>query len=208
MKIAIINYGYGNLHSVNKAFEKANNDFNLNAKIEVTNNPDHINKADKIVLPGVGSFFDCLNAINSIDGVFETLQEQVINKQKCFMGICVGMQLLADIGYENGENNGFGWVSGSVEKMKASPNYKIPHMGWNTINFKNSHLFKDINENSDFYFVHSYEFKTVEENILASTNYASKITAAIKKNNIFGTQFHPEKSHKNGQQLIKNFIDW
>jgi glutamine amidotransferase len=92
--------------------------------------------------------------------------------------------------------------------MKASPNYKIPHMGWNTINFKNSHLFKDINENSDFYFVHSYEFKTVEENILASTNYASKITAAIKKNNIFGTQFHPEKSHKNGQQLIKNFIDW
>ena len=208
MKIAIINYGYGNLHSVNQAFKKANNDFDLNAEIEVTNNPNEINKADKIVLPGVGSFTDCLNAIRSIDGIYESLQEQVINKKKYFMGICVGMQLLADIGYENEKNDGFGWVSGTVEKMKVPLDFKIPHMGWNTIQFKNNDLFKDIDENSDFYFVHSYEFKTVDENILATTNYASKVTAAIKKDNIFGTQFHPEKSHKNGQKLIKNFIDW
>ncbi|MDB4220180.1 imidazole glycerol phosphate synthase subunit HisH [Pelagibacterales bacterium] len=208
MKIAIINYGYGNLHSVNQAFKKANNDFDLNAEIEVTNNPNEINKADKIVLPGVGSFTDCLNAIRSIDGIYESLQEQVINKKKYFMGICVGMQLLADIGYENEKNDGFGWVSGTVEKMKVPLDFKIPHMGWNTIQFKNNDLFKDIDENSDFYFVHSYEFKTVDENILATTNYASKVTAAIKKDNIFGTQFHPEKSHKNGQKLIKNFINW
>ena len=208
MKIAIINYGYGNLHSVNQAFKKANNDYDLNAEIEVTNNPNEINKADKIVLPGVGSFTDCLNAIRSIDGVYESLQEQVINKKKYFMGICVGMQLLADIGYENEKNDGFGWVSGTVEKMKVPLDFKIPHMGWNTIQFKNNDLFKDIDENSDFYFVHSYEFKTVDENILATTNYASKVTAAIKKDNIFGTQFHPEKSHKNGQKLIKNFINW
>ena len=208
MKIAIINYGYGNLHSVNQAFKKANNDFDLNAEIEVTNNPNEINKADKIVLPGVGSFTDCLNAIRSIDGIYESLQEQVINKKKYFMGICVGMQLLADIGYENEKNDGFGWVSGTVEKMKVPLDFKIPHMGWNTIQFKNNDLFKDIDENSDFYFVHSYEFKTVDENILATTNYASKVTAAIKKDNIFGTQFHPEKSHKNGHKLIKNFINW
>ena len=208
MKIAIINYGYGNLHSVNQAFKKANNDFDLNAEIEVTNNPNEINKADKIVLPGVGSFTDCLNAIRSIDGIYESLQEQVINKKKYFMGICVGMKLLADIGYENEKNDGFGWVSGTVEKMKVPLDFKIPHMGWNTIQFKNNDLFKDIDENSDFYFVHSYEFKTVDENILATTNYASKVTAAIKKDNIFGTQFHPEKSHKNGLKLIKNFINW
>lgn len=208
MKIAIINYGYGNLHSVNQAFKKANNDFDLNAEIEVTNNPNEINKADKIVLPGVGSFTDCSNAIRSIDGIYESLQEQVINKKKYFMGICVGMQLLADIGYENEKNDGFGWVSGTVEKMKVPLDFKIPHMGWNTIQFKNNDLFKDIDENSDFYFVHSYEFKTVDENILATTNYASKVTAAIKKDNIFGTQFHPEKSHKNGLKLIKNFINW
>ena len=107
---------------------------------------------------------------------------------------------------ENEKNDGFGWVSGTVEKMKVPLDFKIPHMGWNTIQFKNNDLFKDIDENSDFYFVHSYEFKTVDENILATTNYASKVTAAIKKDNIFGTQFHPEKSHKNGQKLIKNFI--
>ena len=208
MKIAIINYGYGNLHSVNQAFKKANNDFDLNAEIEVTNNPNEINKADKIVLPGVGSFTDCLNAIKSIDGIYESLQEQVISKKKYFMGICVGMQLLADIGYENEKNDGFGWVSGTVEKMKVPLDYKIPHMGWNTIQFKNNDLFKGINQNSDFYFVHSYEFKTVDKNILATTNYASKVTAAIKKDNIFGTQFHPEKSHINGQKLIKNFINW
>ena len=208
MKIAIINYGYGNLHSVNQAFKKANNDYDLNAEIEVTNNPNEINKADKIVLPGVGSFTDCLNAIRSIDGIYESLQEQVINKKKYFMGICVGMQLLADIGYENEKNDGFGWVSGTVEKMNVPLDYKIPHMGWNTIQFKNNDLFKGINQNSDFYFVHSYEFKTVDKNILATTNYASKVTAAIKKDNIFGTQFHPEKSHINGQKLIKNFINW
>ena len=208
MKIAIINYGYGNLHSVNQAFKKANNDYDLNAEIEVTNNPNEINKADKIVLPGVGSFTDCLNAIKSIDGIYESLQEQVISKKKYFMGICVGMQLLADIGYENEKNDGFGWVSGTVEKMNVPLDYKIPHMGWNTIQFKNNDLFKGINQNSDFYFVHSYEFKTVDKNILATTNYASKVTAAIKKDNIFGTQFHPEKSHKNGQKLIKNFINW
>ena len=208
MKIAIINYGYGNLHSVYQAFKKANNDFDLNAEIEVTNNPNAINKADKIVLPGVGSFTDCSNAIRSIDGIYESLQEQVINKKKYFMGICVGMQLLADIGYENEKNDGFGWVSGTVEKMKVPLDFKIPHMGWNTIQFKNNDLFKDIDQNSDFYFVHSYHFKTAKENIVASTIYSSEITAAVQKDNIFGTQFHPEKSHNNGQLLIKNFIDW
>ena len=116
------------------------------------------------------------------------------------------MQLLADIGYENEKNDGFGWVSGTVEKMKVPLDFKIPHMGWNTIQFKNNDLFKDIDENSDFYFVHSYEFKTVDENILATTNYASKVTAAIKKDNIFGVQYHPEKSHDAGRLMLQNFI--
>ncbi|MGY9025070.1 MAG: imidazole glycerol phosphate synthase subunit HisH [Candidatus Pelagibacterales bacterium] len=208
MKIAIINYGYGNLHSVAKAFEKANFDFNLNSNIEVTNNPSKIENADKIVLPGVGSFLDCSTAIKQIDGVYDAMQENIIHKKNKFMGICVGMQLLADIGYENQECNGFGWLPGSVEKIQVSPEYKIPHMGWNEVNAIESPLFKGISNNSDFYFVHSYHFKTAKENIVASTIYSSEITAAVQKDNIFGTQFHPEKSHNNGQLLIKNFIDW
>ena len=208
MNIAIIDYGYGNLHSVAKAFEKANTDFNLNSKIEVTKNPSKIKNADKIVLPGVGSFLNCSNAIKEIDGVYDAMQENILHKKNKFMGICVGMQLLADIGYENQECNGFGWLSGSVEKIEASPEYKIPHMGWNEVNAIESPLFKGILNNSDFYFIHSYHFKTTKENIVASTMYSSEITAAVQKDNIFGTQFHPEKSHNNGQLLIKNFIDW
>ena len=209
MKIVIINYGAGNLHSVQKSFESANLNLGGTNDIVISSDASELIEADKIVLPGVGSFGDCKQAIMNIDKLFETLVEQIIIKKKPFMGICVGMQLLADKAHEFGEHDGFGWISGEVIKIKQHPEFKIPHMGWNEIKFNAHPLFQNLQSNLDFYFVHSFHFKVLDaKNILATTNYSEPITAAVIKENIFGTQFHPEKSHSNGIKLIENFLQW
>jgi glutamine amidotransferase len=207
MKIAIIDYGSGNLHSAKKAFEKAASNLNSNYKIQITNNAEDIKSATHIVLPGVGAFGDCKRGLDATK-LIPTLEEEVFGKKKPFLGICVGMQLLAEKGLENGEFTGLGWISGKVDKIENTNNsLRIPHMGWNNLEIKKPHaIFSDIKENSDIYFVHSYRFFCDEKFILATTDYGQKIPAVIAKDNILGFQFHPEKSQNIGIKLIENFI--
>ena len=210
MQIAIINYGSGNLHSALKSFEAAALDFK-NVSVTLTSCYKEVLSADKIVLPGVGSFAFCkLNLLENTD-VHNALCDQVIEKKKPFLGICVGMQLLATKGNEGRRNNtGLDWISGEVKKIVLDQKFKIPHMGWNNLRFKKSHpLFKNINVNDHFYFVHSYEFKAFSENeVIATTEHSKEIVAAIAKDNVIGLQFHPEKSQHQGLNVIKNFLDW
>ena len=210
MNIAIINYGSGNLHSALKSFEAAASGFK-NVCVKLTSCYKDVLSADKIVLPGVGSFAFCkLNLLENTD-VYNALCDQVIGKRKPFLGICVGMQLLATAGNEGQSNNkGLDWISGEVTKIVVDQKFKIPHMGWNSLSFKESHpLFKDIRVDDHFYFVHSYEFKAFSESeVIATTEHSKKIVAAIAKDNIVGLQFHPEKSQLQGLTIIKNFIKW
>ena len=209
MKLAIINYGSGNLHSVNKSFEAANQNLQEPYDIQVTNDPEVVKNADKIVLPGVGAFADCKKSIFDIQGMYDSLEESVLSKKIPFMGICVGMQLLAEKAEEFGTHAGFGWIPGSVVRITEAEGYKIPHMGWNEVDFQDNPLFLDLEQKTNFYFVHSYYFKTTNlEDIAATTNYPNVITAAVKRENIFGTQFHPEKSHNSGQVILTNFLKW
>ena len=210
MKIAIINYGSGNLHSALKSFEAAASDFK-NVSVILTSCYKEVSSADKIVLPGVGSFAFCkLNLLENTD-VYKALCDMVIEKKKPFLGICIGMQLLATKGNEGQRNNtGLDWISGEVKKIVVDQKFKIPHMGWNSLKFNKSHpLFKNININDHFYFVHSYEFKAFsEDEVIATTEHSKEIVAAIAKDNIVGLQFHPEKSQHQGLNIIKNFIKW
>ena len=209
MKLAIINYGSGNLHSVNKSFEAANQNLQEPYDIQVTNDPEVVKNADKIVLPGVGAFADCKKSIFDIQGMYDSLEESVLSKKIPFMGICVGMQLLAEKAEEFGTHAGFGWIPGSVVRITEAEGYKIPHMGWNEVDFQDNPLFLGLEQKTNFYFVHSYYFKTTNlEDTAATTNYPNVITAAVKKENIFGTQFHPEKSHNSGQVILTNFLKW
>ena len=178
--------------------------------IEVTSDLNKIKSSDKVVLPGQGSFKSCVDALNKINGLTDTLNEFAITNKKPILGICVGLQMFADIGYEESETKGLGWISGKVSKIdNQNGKFKLPHIGWNQINIvKESEIFQNIENNSHMYFVHSYEFIPENKNvILATTDYASNIVCAIEKENIFGTQFHPEKSDKIGLQVIKNFIN-
>jgi glutamine amidotransferase len=221
MKICIIDYGSGNLHSAKKAFERAATelgvDAGINAEILLTANPEDLKTADKIVLPGVGAFGDCYKGLASINGMIAELETQVLKNKKHFLGICVGMQLLAETGLENGSYKGLGWIKNSVVKKidpkkidPADNSLKIPHMGWNNLNAKtgaqNHKIFANIKDNSDVYFVHSYAMTCPDEYIIATTNYGGEVTAIIAHENIMGFQFHPEKSQNVGIQLIKNFI--
>ena len=209
MKLAIINYGSGNLHSVNKSFEAANQNLQEPYDIQVTNDPEVVKNADKIVLPGVGAFADCKKSIFDIQGMYDSLEESVLSKKIPFMGICVGMQLLAEKAEEFGSHAGFGWIPGSVVRITETEGYKIPHMGWNEVDFQDNPLFLGLKQKTNFYFVHSYYFKTTNsEDTAATTNYPNVITAAVKRENIFGTQFHPEKSHNSGQVILTNFLKW
>ena len=209
MKLAIINYGSGNLHSVNKSFEAANQNLQEPYDIQVTNDPEVVKNADKIVLPGVGAFADCKKSIFDIQGMYDSLEESVLSKKIPFMGICVGMQLLAEKAEEFGTHTGFGWIPGSVVRITETEGYKIPHMGWNEVDFQDNPLFLGLEQKTNFYFVHSYYFKTTNsEDTAATTNYPNVITAAVKRENIFGTQFHPEKSHNSGQVILTNFLKW
>ena len=210
MNIAIIDYGSGNLHSALKSFEAAASEFK-NVSVTLTSCYKEVLSADKIVLPGVGSFAFCKLSLLENSDVHKALCHLVIEKKKPFLGICVGMQLLATKGNEGRRNNtGLDWISGEVKKIVVDQKFKIPHMGWNNLRFKRSHpLFKNINVNDHFYFVHSYEFKAFSENeVIATTEHSKEIVAAIAKDNIIGLQFHPEKSQHQGLNVIKNFLDW
>jgi len=207
MKVTIVDYNSGNISSVINSFkEVAKNKVN----IEVTSDLGKIKSSDKLVLPGQGSFKSCVDALNKIDGLKETLNEFAINNKKPLLGICVGLQMFADVGYEETETKGLGWISGKVSKIdNQNGKFKLPHIGWNQINIvKNSKLFKDIENNSHMYFVHSYEFVPNDKNVIsATTDYSSNIVCSVEKENIFGTQFHPEKSDKTGLKIINNFIN-
>jgi len=206
MKISIVDYKSGNISSVINSFKEVAKD---KVNIEVTSDIVKIKLSDKVVLPGQGSFKSCIDALNSIDGLVDTLTEFSINNKKPLFGICVGLQMFADIGYEEVETKGLGWVPGKVSKIdNQNGKYKLPHIGWNEINImKESKIFKGIESNSHMYFVHSYEFIPNDKNVIsATTDYSSNIVCSIEKENIFGTQFHPEKSDKIGLKIIDNFI--
>ena len=207
MNITIVDYNSGNISSVINSFQEVARD---KVNIEVTSDLNKIKTSDKVVLPGQGSFKSCVEALNNINGLVDTLNEFVIDRKKPLLGICVGLQMFADIGYEEIETRGLGWIPGKVSKIdNQSGKYKLPHIGWNQIDIlKKSKIFKNIENNSHMYFVHSYEFIPEDKNvILATTNYSSKIVCAVEKENIIGTQFHPEKSDKLGLQIIKSFIN-
>ena len=206
MNVTIVDYNSGNISSVINSFQEVARD---KVNIEVTSDLNKIKTSDKVVLPGQGSFKSCVEALKNINGLVDTLNQFVINDKKPILGICVGLQMFADIGYEEIETRGLGWIPGKVSKIdNQNGKYKLPHIGWNQIDIlKNNKIFKNIENNSHMYFVHSYEFIPEDKNvILATTNYSSKIVCAIEKENIIGTQFHPEKSDKLGLQIIKNFI--
>ncbi len=206
MKVAIVDYNSGNISSVINSFREVAKD---KVNIEVTSDLKKIESSDKVVLPGQGSFKSCVDALKKISGLTETLNEFAIINKKPLLGICVGLQMFADIGYEETETKGLGWISGKVSKMNnQNGKYKLPHIGWNQINIiKDSKIFKDIENNSHMYFVHSYEFIPKDKNVIsATTDYSSNIVCSIEKENIFGTQFHPEKSDKMGLKIINNFI--
>ncbi len=211
MSIAVIDYGSGNLKSAAKALETAANNINTSSKIEVTSDLKTISQSDKIVLPGQGSFRDCYLGIKKIPDLNETLNELVLNKKKPILGICVGMQLFAKKGYESQETEGFGWIDAEVRKINnINKKIKLPHIGWNEIEFKqDSFLFSNIKNKSHVYFIHSYEFMTKQKDcVVATTNYGNSIIASVEKENIIGTQFHPEKSQKNGLKILENFLNW
>ena len=207
MNVTIVDYNSGNISSVINSFQEVAKD---KVNLEVTSDLNKIKSSDKIVLPGQGSFKSCVDALNSIDGLVDTLNNFVISEKKPLFGICVGLQMFADIGYEEKETRGLGWISGKVLKIdNQNGKYKLPHIGWNEINIvKESKIFKDIENNSHMYFVHSYEFVPENKNVIsATTDYSSNIVCSVEKENIFGSQFHPEKSDKIGLQIIQNFIN-
>ena len=207
MKVTIVDYNSGNISSVINSFKKVAND---KVNIEVTSALDKIKSSDKVVLPGQGSFKSCVDALNKINGLKDTLDEFAITKKKPLLGICVGLQMFADIGYEETETKGLGWISGKVSKIdNQNGKFKLPHIGWNQINIvKDSKIFQNIENNSHMYFVHSYEFVPDDKNVIsATTDYSSNIVCSVEKENIFGTQFHPEKSDKTGLKIIDNFLN-
>ncbi len=207
MKVTIVDYNSGNISSVINSFKEVAKD---KVNIEVTADSNKIKSSDKVVLPGQGSFKSCVEALNKINGLTEALNEFAINDKKPLLGICVGLQMFADIGYEETETKGLGWISGKVLKIdNQNGKYKLPHIGWNQINIvKESKIFENIENNSHMYFVHSYEFIPEDKNLIsATTDYSSNIVCSVEKENIFGTQFHPEKSDKIGLKIIDNFMN-
>lgn len=211
MKVAIIDYGSGNLRSAAKAFERAAREAGLEASIEVTGDPDHVRAADRVVLPGVGAFADCRNGLEAVDGLHDALTETVIERARPFFGICVGMQLMASVGREFGDTPGLDWIAGEVTALAPSdPNLKIPHMGWNDLKMVGRHaLFDGVRDGQHAYFVHSYHFVPQNhDDVWAEVDYGGPVTAAVGRDNLFGTQFHPEKSQALGLTVIANFLKW
>ena len=210
MLLTIVDYGVGNLRSIAKSIEKANFDNGLNYSVRVSADVNDIKKSDKIVLPGQGSFKACKNGIDNIKGLQEELNESVLIKKKPIYGICAGMQLFATVGHEEGQTTGLNWIAGRVIKLDlGSSKLKIPHMGWNELKVENiSSVFKDVINEDHAYFIHSYEFIPEDKrNISITTNYGKDVIAAVSLGNIFGSQFHPEKSQKTGIKILTNFLN-
>ncbi len=212
MTIAIIDHGSGNLRSAAKAFERAVAEAGKTHDVIVTSDPDRVASADRIVLPGVGAFADCRAGLDALDGMVAALEHAVHELGRPFMGICVGMQLMATRGLEHGATAGLGWIPGDVSAIKPSDTtLKIPHMGWNQLAFPaNRHpVFDDLPESAHAYFVHSYAMHSTDPaDTLASVDYGGSVAAAIGRDNMIGTQFHPEKSQSTGLKIIDNFIRW
>jgi imidazole glycerol-phosphate synthase subunit HisH len=214
VSVAIVDYGSGNLHSAAKAFERAARESGHDQPIVVTSDPDKVARADRIVLPGVGAFADCRRGLDEIPGLIDALEQSVRKDSKPFFGICVGMQLMADRGREYQVTPGFGWIAGEVDRIAPSDrDLKIPHMGWNTLNMRKPHpLLEDIPLGPDglhAYFVHSYELKVARSgDLVAQADYGGPLTAIVARENMVGTQFHPEKSQRLGLALIANFMKW
>jgi glutamine amidotransferase len=209
MLLTVVDYGVGNLRSIAKSIEKANFDNNLNYSVKVSSNVNDVKKSDKIVLPGQGSFKACKSGIDNIKGLHEELNESVLIKKKPIYGICAGMQLFATTGYEDKKTAGLDWIPGKVIKLDlGSLKLKIPHMGWNELKIENnSKVFKDAINNNHAYFIHSFEFIPDDKNnISIKTNYGKDVTAAVSFENIYGSQFHPEKSQNTGIKILTNFL--
>ena len=214
MSVAVVDYGSGNLHSAAKAFERAARESGHAQPIVVTSRPDEVARAERVVLPGVGAFADCRRGLDAIPGMIDALNETVTKRGRPFFGICVGMQLIAERGREYEVTPGLGWIAGEVDKIAPDDtNLKIPHMGWNTLNALRPHAVLDGlplgPSGLHAYFVHSYELKTAHRaDLVAQADYGGPLTAVVGRDNIFGTQFHPEKSQRLGLALIANFLRW
>ncbi|MDB5597585.1 MAG: hisH [Hyphomicrobiales bacterium] len=212
MTVAIVDYGSGNLHSAQKAVERAASDAGI--RVVVTSDPDIVRRSDRIVLPGVGAFADCRRGLDSVIGMVEALEDSVIRLGRPFLGICVGMQLLASRGLEHEVTHGLGWIPGDVVAIEpSSPELKVPHMGWNTLAAARPHALLDGIPTGEkglhAYFVHSFHLQAAEPDlIIATTDYGGPLAAIVGRDNIVGTQFHPEKSQKLGLSLIGNFLRW
>jgi imidazole glycerol-phosphate synthase subunit HisH len=214
MSVAVVDYGSGNLHSAAKAIERAARESNYVGAVTVTRDPDAVAAAERIVLPGVGAFADCKRGLADISGMLDALEDSVQKKGRPFLGICVGMQLMAERGLEHGITEGFGWIEGEVDKISPrDASLKIPHMGWNTLEARRQHaLLEGIPLGPGglhAYFVHSYQLKPAKAaDRVADADYGGTITAVVGRDNIVGTQFHPEKSQRLGLALIANFLKW
>ena len=213
-EVAIVDYGSGNLHSAAKAVERAAREGRAPATVTVTSDPEVVARADRIILPGVGAFADCMAGLAAVDGMIAALEEAVLTERKPFLGICVGMQLLAERGLEHRVTEGLGWIGGVVRRIApADPSLKVPHMGWNTLDETRPHpLLDDIPTGPQgwhAYFVHSYHLTGLADACVAArTAYGGPVTAMVVKDNIAGTQFHPEKSQQLGLRLLENFLAW
>ena len=214
MSVAIVDYGSGNLHSAAKAFERAAWECGYGEPIVVTHDPDAVARAERIVLPGVGAFADCRRGLDAVSGMVEALEARVRQQGRPFLGICVGMQLMAERGREYEVTAGLGWIAGEVDRITPSdPDLKIPHMGWNTLNALRPHkLMEGIPvgpQGLHAYFVHSFHLKTAERtSLVAQADYGGPVTAIVGRDTMVGTQFHPEKSQRLGLALIANFLQW
>jgi len=214
MRVAIIDYGSGNLRSATKAFERAAREAGIDADIDLTNDAERVATADRIVLPGVGAYADCRRGLDAVSGMAEAVIDVVEHKARPFLGICVGMQLMSSRGLEKTVTQGFGWIKGDVKEMTPNdPSLKIPQIGWNTLDIRHPHaLFDGIPTGPDglhAYFVHSYHLAADHgEDVIATTNYGGPMTAFVGRDNMAGSQFHPEKSQKLGLALIANFLRW
>ncbi|MEX4005974.1 imidazole glycerol phosphate synthase subunit HisH [Neoaquamicrobium sediminum] len=214
MRVAIIDYGSGNLRSATKAFERAAREAGIAAEIDLTADSERVRSADRIVLPGVGAYADCRAGLDAVPGMVAAIEEVVTDRGRPFLGICVGMQLMSSRGLEKTITNGFGWIAGDVKEIEPSdPSLKIPQIGWNTIHVKHDHpLLAGIRTGEDglhAYFVHSYHLDAARaEDVVAVTDYGGPVTALVARENMAGTQFHPEKSQALGLALIANFLRW
>jgi len=209
--VAIIDYGSGNLRSAAKALERAALETQSGQTVLVTSRAEDVAAAERVVLPGVGAFADCMQGLSALQGMVEALTETAITRARPFLGICVGMQLMATRGLEYGEHKGLGWIAGDVVKLEPKdPALKIPHMGWNTLKLKRAHpLFDGVGPDAHAYFLHSYHLRASNaRDVLAETEYGGTVTAAVGRDNLVGTQFHPEKSQSVGLTLLANFLRW